>query len=93
MHLQDRATGGILLAASGAGIASLVVGATSKPNVGPWLALAGALLVAVLTAVFTRARQRTELDAADRRQRAALTLRIVGSTRHSTRKTVATGQR
>lgn len=60
-------------AATGAGVASLVIGATSKSsNVGPWLALAGALLVAVLTAVFTRARQKVDLSAAEQRQQAAL---------------------
>jgi hypothetical protein len=70
---RDRATDGILLAATGAGVASLVIGATSKSSdVGPWLALAGALLVAVLTAVFTRARQKVDLNAAQQRQQAAL---------------------
>lgn len=61
MHLGDRAVTGILAVGSIGGVGSIVVAATTKSDKGPWLAPAGALIVAVLTAVFTDRRQRAQL--------------------------------
>src|SRR5204863_5211588 len=65
--LDGVAEKGILAGATVAGTASLVVAVTTKSNTGPWLAFAGALIVAVLTAVFTQRRQAQQLAAEERR--------------------------
>jgi hypothetical protein len=72
MQLDHGAEPGVLAAATAAGTASLIVAITTNSSPGPWLAFAGALFVAILTAVFAQQRQQAALEVEDSRQDAAL---------------------